>query len=431
MVAQQYDVAVVGGGMAGIAAAISAAETGAHTLLIDRNPALGGNATNAMVHSFCGLYLPATDSGPVYAHAGFPQRFAEGLRRAGGAGDPERAGKVFVLPTFPHLLEAHAMQETHKQAGLQCMMESEVVSATLSVEPAGTSLLAVRRGDAIVEVEAGAIIDTSGDATAGALGGAECEQAPPAELQAPSFIFRLADVDTSGLHGYSRLRLTYAVAHGVQEGTLPHGCESVLIRPGARPGDAYVTLNVPKLPDRPYSPLDAEYLSALESVARSRAEELVRFLQQTRAEFARATVAAWPRRIGIRETRRVRGRSVVAGIDVLTARRTADEVALSTWPIELWPDHLRPVFEYAEGPSSVPLGALISRSHPRLGTAGRCMSATHEALGALRVLGTAMATGEAIGIAAALAVNGSEALGDVPAEKVRRVIGDHATRFPL
>ncbi len=104
---------------------------------------------------------------------------------------------------------------------------------------------------------------------------------------------------------------------------------------------------------------------------------------------------------------------------MLAGRRSADEVALSTWPIELWHDHRRAIFEYPAGPCSIPLGALVSRSHPRLGMAGRCLSATHEALGALRVIGTALATGEAIGVAAALAADAGVALGKIAPEAVR------------
>lgn len=424
--ARSYDVAVVGGGMAGVAAAIAAARAGARTLLIERSAVLGGNATNAMVHSFCGLYLPAGEGGPVHAHAGFPQRFAEGLRRAGGAGEPERAGKVFVLPTFPHVLADYALEETRRHANLDCVLDTAVVSASLTTESAGSSVITMSRDGETEEVAARAVIDTSGDAVVSALGGALCDQSPPAELQSPSFIFRLSGVDTSELKGYSRLRLTYAVAHGVQDGALPADCESVLIRPGAHAGEAYVTLNVPKLANRPYAPLDSDYLAEIESHARGNAEALVLFLRQTRPDFAHSTVAAWPRRIGIRETRRVRGRYVMTATDILASRSRNDQVAVSTWPIELWPDHRRPLFEYADAPSSIPLDALVSSSHPMLGAAGRCLSATHEALGALRVLGTAMATGEAIGIAAALAVDSGVALASVSAGSVRRAIDEQA-----
>ena len=105
----------------------------------------------------------------------------------------------------------------------------------------------------------------------------------------------------------------------------------------------------------------------------------------------------------MRETRRLCGRVELTRADILAGVDDADAVAVSTWPIELWDDHQRPHFAHPKRASSIPLGALVSRSHSRLGMAGRCVSASHDALGALRVIGTSMATGEAIGVAAALA----------------------------
>jgi hypothetical protein len=164
-----------------------------------------------------------------------------------------------------------------------------------------------------------------------------------------------------------------------------------------------VTLNVPKLPGEVYRPLDDDYRVALEAAARGVAEEVAGYLARCRSGFEASRVAGWPRRIGIRETRRVVGQVELSREDVLLGREHEHEVARSSWPIELWSDHRRARFEYPSGACSIPLGSLVSRTHSRLGMAGRCMSASHEALGAVRVLGTSLATGEAIGVAAALA----------------------------
>jgi hypothetical protein len=104
---------------------------------------------------------------------------------------------------------------------------------------------------------------------------------------------------------------------------------------------------------------------------------------------------------------------------VLDGRQHADGVAMSSWPIELWDDYRRARFQYPARACSVPLGSLSSRSHPGLAMAGRCVSASHEALGALRVIGTALATGAAAGRAAALAADARCAIGDVDPARVR------------
>ena len=107
---ERFDVAVVGGGIAGIAAAIAAADRGAHTLLLERAGALGGNVSQALVHTLCGLYLAAESGDAIPANPGFPERFAAILRNAGAAGDPERAGRVWVLPTDPPRVAAAALR---------------------------------------------------------------------------------------------------------------------------------------------------------------------------------------------------------------------------------------------------------------------------------------------------------------------------------
>jgi hypothetical protein len=426
-----YDVLVAGGGTAGLAAACTAADLGARTLLVEREEVLGGNATLAWVHTFCGLYLAADSGEAVPVNSGFPLRLAKALRAEGGAGVPERAGRVWVLPIFPPMLERVAARACSVRSGLDCWLGAEVVSATLSRESRSPARLEVRRREARSPVQAHVVIDTTGDAALGPLAGAAFDQAPEEMLQAPSFIFRVRGAPAHELQGYERLRWSVALAEATRRGALPPGCESVLVRPGREAGEAYLTLNLPRLPGRSFDPLDPEYLRALHTKARGWAAAIVAFLRETRPSFANCRLGDFPRRVGVRETRRLRGCTVVERDDVLRGRRRDDEVALSSWPIELWRDHRRAHFEYPEGPCGVPLGALVSVSHPQLGMAGRCLSASHEALGALRVIGTALATGEAVGAAAALAADRGTALMEVPPARVRMALEGLAEKDAL
>jgi hypothetical protein len=249
--------------------------------------------------------------------------------------------------------------------------------------------------------------------------GAAVVEEPPARLQTPSYIAALEGVDTAGLDGFARLRVTHALASAVRRGDLQGECDSVAVRPGPVPGQLFLTLNVPRPEEPPYAPLDDACRRSLEGGARRAVEAVVAHLRGHHPAFADCRVARWPERLGIRETRRLRGRVELSREDVITGRERADEVALSTWPIELWNDHRRAHFSHPEGPCSVPLGSLVSASHPRLGMAGRCMAGSHDALGALRVIGTALATGEAVGVAAALAADQGSTLADVEPARVR------------
>jgi hypothetical protein len=427
MPTERFDVAVVGGGPAGVTAALAAARAGARTLLVEREDRLGGNVSQALVHTICGLYL-GDRSGPVCAHVGMPGRLAEALVREGGAGAPEAAGRVFYLPIRPPILAALARSLCDKTGNLVLRRRSALVGARLAERADQLSVLEMDDEAGAVRAEARVVVDASGDATVAALGKAATQSAPAGQLQRPSFIVRLEGVEEEGRAGFARLQVTAAVARASRRGEIPSECESVVVRPDGRKGSLYATFTLPQLEGRPYDPLDPACVKRLGDRARSHVGALVDFLRRTRPGFARAHVADWPDRIGIRESRRLLGRVVMEREDVLGGRQRDDEVAVSSWPIELWEDHRRPRFEHPEGPCSIPLGALVSRSHPMLGAAGRCLSASHEAHGALRVIGTAFAAGESVGVAAALAANGGVALGDVEPERVRRCIAEDAER---
>jgi hypothetical protein len=415
-----FDVAVVGGGAAGVAAALAASSLGARTLLVEQAPALGGNATGAFVHTLCGLYLAADAGSPQPANPGFAMHFAQALRAAGGAGEPERAGRVWVLPTDPPAIERLAAQLCEASGALETRVGCSLLEARLAHAGAGASelVLADAHGPARREVAASVVVDASGDGVLGACGGAATETAGPEEIQLPSYIVRLAGVPAGDREGFGRLRLATWVARAARQRALGEACEAVLLRPAPGSDDAHLTLNLPR--ELVGGRLDPDARQEVESRARKLVEEIVAHLRATRAGYAECRVAAWPRGLGVREGARLLGRAVVSEAALLAGARCDDEVALSTWPVELWHDHRGAVFRHPTGPYGIPLAALVSASHPRLGMAGRCMSASHEALGALRVLGTALATGEAIGIAAALAAGRGCALAEIDAAEVRR-----------
>lgn len=425
--AASFDVAVVGGGPAGIAAALGAARAGAHTLLVEREARLGGNVTHALVHTICGLYR-SEEGRAAPANVGLPARIAEALARCGGAGLPTAAGRVFYLPIQPAAFGALAHALCERTANLEVRAGAALVGARLAAAAGEASLLTLAGREGEPCVRARVVVDASGDAVAAALGGAATEATPPERLQRASYIVRVAGVAEDALEGFARLQLSAAVAHAASRGELPAECGSLVARPDGRPGSLFLTLTLPPLEGRPFAPLAPDYVAVLSARGRALAAAVVDFLRGTRPGFAAARVADWPARVGIRETRRARGRIVLEREDVLRGRRRDDEVAVSAWPIELWEDHRRARFEHVDAPCGVPLGALASRSHPGLGMAGRCLSASHEAHGALRVIGTALATGEAVGVAAAFAAEAGVALGEVEPARVRARIRDDAEK---
>src|SRR5262249_51080548 len=130
-----------------------------------------------------------------------------------------------------------------------------------------------------------------------------------------------------------------------------------------------------------------------------RAFAVTEFLK-TLPAFGRAFLSHAAPQIGVRETRRVIGRYQLTRDDVLSARKFEDGVARASWPIELWHEgQVGASYEYLPDGETydVPLRALQARDVDNLFVAGRCMSASHDALGSARVIGTCLATGAAAG----------------------------------
>ena len=396
------DVLVAGGGSAGLAAAVAAARSGAHTVLVEWHGTLGGMATAALVHSVCGLYLLRDEPGAVAANPGFATELAERLVAAGGAAGPVRMGRVDVLPHRPPVFARVADEIASETAGLETWRHAavtDVACASGRVERVGVFCRGVR-----TELEPAVVVDATGDATAAALAGAAFEIEDASRLQRPAYVVLLCGVADGALDGDGRLRVAHRITSAVRAGVLPDGARGTALRAGLVPGEAYATIDLEPPPGVAYDPLDARCLAALEVHGRALAFALAGFLREHVDGFATSTLAALPARVGVRESRRVVGERRVETTDVESGATFPDAVALATWPIELREHATGPRLRYPRDgrPTEVPLGALRARDVGNLLVAGRCLAASHEAQAALRVIGTCLATGEAAGLAAAL-----------------------------
>jgi hypothetical protein len=155
---------------------------------------------------------------------------------------------------------------------------------------------------------------------------------------------------------------------------------------------------------------DPWQLSAAEQEGRRQVEEYVRFLVAEVPGYEHAYLIGSSVWIGVRETRRLRGRYVLTRDDVLAARDFADAIARCGAPVE---DHAggdATIWEYI-GPDAAPSGltygipfrCLVPVDLDNVLVAGRCLSATHDAHASVRSMAQCMATGQAAGTAAALA----------------------------
>ncbi len=388
------DVLVVGGGAAGIAAAVGAAAAGARTALVESAGMLGGNATASLLGTICGLYVTGGDGVPSFANGGFARRFAERLSALPGCAGPAKRGRVFVLPYAPF-----AFAWLADRVADEWPVDLRLHTHCVGVEARGRRLEAVRLAgpDGERTVPVGAVVDATGDGVVAAAAGA----AVPAgtEAQPAGMVFVLQRVDTRALEGPRALGVLRGLAAAAERGRLPPDAARVVFGATAHPGELLLKLTLPAAAE---GARDALTEAAVEG--RRRVAETVRVLVEEEPAFREAFLSHVAPRVGVREKLRLVGRECLTKEDVVGAREREGAVARGAWPIELWAaDRPGPTYEYVGGRGTydIPEGCLIARDVDNLFAAGRCLSATHEALGSARVIGTALATGELAGRAAA------------------------------
>jgi FAD dependent oxidoreductase len=394
-----YDVVVVGGGAAGLAAAVASAQAGARTALVERYGFLGGMATAGMVSTICGLYHTSSSGPPEPLNAGFAETVAHRLAAMPGCSAPVRRGRTHVLPYTPFAFACLADELTASTGDLDVYLHAFLADVETGSGRIATLRLATweRR----IELAARAVVDTSGDAVVAHLAGMATVTMPLPDRQLASLVFVLQQVDTGALGPGPRVALLRLLAGAEREGRLPKGAANLAVAPSPQPGEVVCKLALSGITEE--LPANRDFLTLAEQEGRRRALAVTEYLK-TLPAFARAFVSHAAPQVGVRESRGVIGHYQLTRDDVLSGRKFEDGVARASWPIELWQDGREgATYEFLPDGSSydIPLRCLQARDLDNLFVAGRCMSATHEALGSARVIGTCLATGEAVGRAAA------------------------------
>ncbi len=396
------DVLVIGGGAAGVAAAVAAGCAGARVVLLERYGFLGGLATTAQVGTICGLYLRDTmgaEATPVTG--GFPHEFAWRLQRAADTKPLRVDPGLWVLP-YPPPDFAHVADAVVSESGNITV----VLHATVTEAQAQGSRVSQVRALAWNEpllFRPIAVVDCTGEATAAALAGASAENG--ATDQAPALVFVLENVDPS-LAERGLLEVRRELRRAVQDGSLPALCERLSLVPGTGSHGRFA-LKLSLLPANPDRAL-WQQVTDWEREARVLLEPLRRFLVENVASCRNARLDSVAPQLGVRSGRRILGRARLADEDVLGTRKSPLGIARGCWPMERWTNSPRPEMTYfAERDFyDIPLGCLRPVELDNVFVAGRCLSATTGAMTSARVIGTALATGWAAGTVAAFQVSG-------------------------
>ncbi|TAK82292.1 MAG: FAD-dependent oxidoreductase [Betaproteobacteria bacterium] len=407
----QVDVAVAGGGAAGVAAAVTAARAGLRVALVERYGFCGGGAVAGLSGTVCGLYEATGDPAapPRQVVFGFADEFVKLLASRGGVSAPVRYGKTYTRVHDP-LVWREAADALLREAGVQVFLHSTVTEVLLEGERVQGLVAYTKQGK--LTVRARITIDARGDADLVAMAGMPSFVGDEGRVQNPTMIFRLGGVDTERfLRAYGPDTIMpeqvseLLRAHNGKGYFLPRAKIWLFATP--RPGE--LLCNCTRIigrDGRELNPLFAADFTEAETEGRRQVREYARFFRDHLAGCEASWVNDTGVQVGVRQTRQGRGLALLRNEDVVRGTKFADGIARSPWPIELHAGAKPRVEWLLEDWYEVPYGCFVPQRGEGLLFAGRCLSAQHEAVASARVTAQCFSYGQAIGHAAAICIEG-------------------------
>lgn len=399
------DVLVVGSGSAGATAAITAARQGASVALVERYGFMGGISTQVL-DTFYGFYTPGSEAKKVVG--GVPDLVVDELMRQKKALlRPNTYGAGQGITYDPEALKV-IWETLAQQAGVKLLYHTFVVDVVKEQEKI-TGVIAVGK-NGFVKLSAEVIIDASGDADVAAKAGVPFEGIKDGPLQSLTTTFKLINVNIDVAKKVKKDQLHELMAEAIAEGyALPRKEGSVHITPM----QGVMVTNMTRVGD--VNALEPLELTAAEIEGRRQGMEYTRFLIDKVPGYEQAELGGFSHQIGVRETRRIFGEYRLNRQDVVSARKFEDAVAKCGAPIE---DHHAgndTKWEYLPDGETydIPYRSLLPQKIDGLLVAGRCLSADHDAHASVRSMGQCMAMGQAVGVAAALAVKDKKVPRDI------------------
>ena len=405
-----FDVLVVGGGPAGLAAAASAARLGARTLLVERYGFLGGMGTAGGVTNFAGLY--GRRGGQMQQLVrGVASELLSRIDALGGLNEPQDAlqGRIRVR-AYDVAAYKCAADALLQDAGVQLLFHAWAADVLMDDDNIAAVLLQTKSGR--VAVRAQQVIDCSGDADIAHFAGVPCTLGDGAgDMLYPSTMFRVGHVDAGrALAAIGEFKAIDALMARAAD-RYAFARQGAILRPQRNASEwrANVT-QLRNAQGRAVDATDARQLSAAEVEGRRQIVEFMRFLRAEVPGFEQAEVSEIAAQVGVRETRRVHCAYMLSGEDVLGGARFDDSIGLNAWPIET---HLAGRIEWGfardadNACNQLPWRMLVPGRVDNLLVAGRCAGMEHLGQSAARASGACFAMGQAAGTAAALRVAGA------------------------
>ncbi len=397
----ETDVLVLGGGPAGLAAAISAARHGARTLLVEKYGFLGGTFSAALVSSFCGLHS-LQDGEPFQLVHGIVDEFLSRLDYYGGLNKPRVVMDQTATQSFDVAALKIVADEIVLKSGVRLLLHSYAVGVIKQEKRIVGLIVENKDGRGIIRAEN--FIDCSGDGDLCHFAGIPTLKIAEGEApQYPTMMFRVHQVDDQLALSKGKPIFTQLLEEANVSGNWKFPRIGNSFFPQHHHGEWRMNVTQVQLEDGSVpDATNAEQLSFAEIEGRRQVADMFRFLREKVPGFSNCYLLEVPAQLGIRQSRNFVGKNILKEEEVVKGSDVRFPIGISTWPIEA---HVRGKIAWKMLEKSyyyIPLGCLVPKEIENLTFAGRCGSFTSGALASARVSGPCMAMGQAVGTAAAL-----------------------------
>lgn len=416
---QRYDLIVVGGGFAGVGAALAAAREGMKVLLIDRHNCLGGTAVGSLVNPFMPYWTTDPDTNEKIPLAGgIFAEIVDAMKQQGYmTNDADFFDEGLKLVLNRMML----------QAGIQLLFHSYLVDAQAENGYIQTVTVVNKSGKQTYFADY--FIDATGDGDLAALCGCAWKlgRDKDQQCQPMSLCFRMAPVDTV-LFKKEKPFLDQLFRQYQKEGKIKNILHGILAFGIAMPNVLH--LNSTRLIHK--NPLDAMELTEAEIEGRELVFELYHFLKSHSAACKESQLIMTASEIGVRESRKIIGDYCLTQEDLLACRKFEDSICACNYDIDIHSPDGGGASHYFFAPGeyyTIPYRCLTPKGMNNMLVAGRCISSTHEAQASFRIMPVCCCLGQAAGTAASLAKNNRCDIRKISISELQNLLVQHGAKI--
>lgn len=406
---KKFDVVVLGGGFAGVGAAIGAAREGARVVIIEKSNNFGGAAANCLVIPFMRYYTNINGERVNLSRGIFEQIVTE--LEARNAIENRR----FLEEELKLVLNRMVLKEN-----IDVLFHANIFDVKRENDKIISVSVATRGG--VLEIEGDYFIDCTGDAQGAYLAGVPCRLGREEDglCQPMTLCFRIANVDADKFNA-SKERFQKKYKELLEAGRFKNPRENILIF--NTPIKNVFHFNTTRIVKK--NPVDPFDITKAELEAREQVYEVYEFLKEYADGLENSYISMTASEIGVRESRMIEGEYTVTGDDFRNCVKFDDTIALGNYDIDIHnPEGTGTyIYRFADGQYyTIPYRALIPKGVCNMLVAGRCISSDHTAQAAYRIMPIVCCIGESAGIAAAMAAKNKTDVRDVDIKQLQNTI---------